>query len=404
MIEGLARQELAADAFVFQAGDPGDCAYVIEDGCVEILAGTGETRRRVAILGRGAMFGEVALLDGLPRTATARAVVATTLVRIEREQVEGLIKRADPVIRYLLKLLLSRFRSAQDQADGDQLAREHLAREKALSESTLNLQEAAVRTLTLVRDLGHAIDAGQMELFYQPLVAYADGGTIGYEALIRWRHPTLGLVSPMEFIALAEKTDLIHRIGRWVMERAAADWRDLRAHCRPGAGITPFMSINLSAPELADAGIVAALADCIARHAVPAPEIRIELTETIIVDNLEAVSANLRTLGGMGFGIALDDFGTGYAGLDYLRALPFSCLKIDKVFVQQMAHGGPSLEIVRAAIDLGRALGLKILTEGVEDADTARRLADMGCDYAQGYFYGKPMPKDAVAAWAAGRD
>ncbi|MBL8492084.1 MAG: EAL domain-containing protein [Rhodocyclaceae bacterium] len=403
MIEGLPRHELPAQAAVFEVGDPGDCAYVIEEGCVEILAGSGATRRRVAILGRGAMFGEVALLDGLPRTATARAVVPTTLVRIEREQVEGLIKRADPVIRYLLKLLLSRFRSAHDLADGDLLAREHLAREKVLSESTLNLQEAAVRTLTLVRDLGHAIDAGQMELFYQPLIAYADGGTIGFEALIRWRHPSLGLVPPMEFIAIAEKTDLIHRIGRWVMDRAAADWRDLRTCCRPGNGVVPFMSINLSAPELADPGAVAALADCIARHGVPAPEIRIELTETIIVDNLDAVSANLKRLGEMGFGIALDDFGTGYAGLDYLRALPFSCLKIDKVFVQQMANGGPSLEIVRAAIDLGKALGLKILTEGVEDAETGRRLAEMGCDYAQGYHYAKPMPKDAVGAWANGR-
>lgn len=251
----------------------------------------------------------------------------------------------------------------------------------------------------MAQDLSNAIEKNQLELFYQPLIALKDLSLIGYESLIRWRHPSMGLVSPMEFIPLAEKTGLIHRIGQWVLQRSAADWSELRAHCRHDGAQPPFMSVNLSAPELSGEGIVDAIETCIAHHGMRASELRIELTETIVINNIEGVSNALNRLRAGGIGIALDDFGTGYAGLDYLQTLLFSCIKIDKAFVQQMNSSERSFHIVKAALELASTLGLTTVAEGIEDAGIGRTLAAMGCTFAQGYHYAKPMPKHEIALW-----
>jgi EAL domain-containing protein (putative c-di-GMP-specific phosphodiesterase class I) len=384
---------------VFQAGDPGDSAYVIEEGCVEVLVGAGSTQRRIAILTQGAMFGEVALLDRQPRTAAVRTLVPTRLIRIDRSHVEELLLRSDSVIQYLMHLLLARFRSTHDAASPQRAG--GAAPSDAAPTETLDLHKAAVRTLSLAQDLSDAIDRQQLELFYQPLIAFADQRVVGFEALIRWRHPTLGLISPAEFVPLAEKTGLIHRIGQWVLQRGVADWAELRAFCEGSAEEPAFLSINLSAPELAGGAIVQSIHDCLRRHGMDPRELHIELTETIIIQNMEAVATSLRQLRELGVGIALDDFGTGYAGLDYLQSLPFTCLKIDKTFVQQLNHSDRSLHIIKAALELARSIGLSTIAEGIEDADIGAQLAALGCTQAQGYHYGKPMPKEQVAAWLA---
>ena len=131
-----------------------------------------------------------------------------------------------------------------------------------------------------------------------------------------------------------------------------------------------------------------------------ASELRIELTETIIIQNMEAVAASLQQLRELGIGIALDDFGTGYAGLEYLQSLPFTCLKIDKSFVQQVHQSERSLHIVKAALELARAMGMSAIAEGIESAETGAQLAALGCSHAQGFHFGKPMPKHQIAAWA----
>ena len=368
---------------VFNWGDPGDSAYVIEEGCVEVLAGDAVQQRRIALLTEGAMFGEIALLDRQPRTASVRAVVPTRLIRIDRRHVEELLLRSDPVIQYLLGLLLSRFRSTHD-----------VAGESAHNE---DLHANALRTLSLAQDLSHAIDRGQLVLFYQPLILFDGLKLEGFEALIRWHHPTLGMVNPDEFITLAEKTGLIYRIGQWVLQQACSDWKHLRIFC---AGDEPFISINLSAAELAEGTTVDAIASCIAAQGISATELHIELTETAIIQNMDAVAESLKRLRAMGIGIALDDFGTGYAGLDYLQSLPFSSLKIDKTFVQQLDQSERSAHIIKAALELARSLNLSSIAEGIEDGAIGSKLHSLGCTHAQGYFYGRPMPLADVAQWA----
>ncbi len=395
---GFKREMFEGQMTVFQTGDSGDAAYVIESGCVEVLAGS--DLQRVAVLAEGAMFGEVALLDRQPRTATVRTLVPTRLVRIDRAHVEELLNRADPVIQYLLRLMLERFRNSSGGAlVGNGLASDHgLALQAALP--ALDLHAAAVRTLSLAHDLSDAIDGNQLALFYQPIILMNNATLVGFEALVRWRHPQLGMVSPEEFIPLAEKTGLIHRIGQWVLNRAALDWRELRPLCIADATHIPFISVNLSAPELCEPGIVESIQACMDVQQMQASELRIELTETIIISNVDAVSSALHRLRAMGVGIALDDFGTGYAGLSYLQTLPFSCIKIDKTFVQQMHTSGRSFQIINAALQLSRLLDITTVAEGIEDAPTGAALASMGCTYVQGYHYARPMPLASVAPWA----
>lgn len=386
MNETLPREQFVPAETVFGIGEPGDSAYVIEAGSVEILAGLAQGR--IAVLGAGELFGEVALLDQLPRTATVRTLEATTLVRIERSHVNELLKRSDPVIRHLMTLLLERFRSTHP---GQVVVPDapHVAID----------QEIALRTLTLTRDLSFALENGQLELFYQPLIGFAERNLVGFEALVRWWHPTLGMIMPMEFIGLAEKTGLIHRLGFWVLEHAIAAWAQLRLLCQPTTGLPPFISVNLSAAELGDPRIVETIRLALEAKGMLPQELKIELTETVIIEDRATVGDVLEKLSALGIAIALDDFGTGYAGLDYLKSLPISCLKIDKTFVQEMATSLRSHEIVQSSINLAWSIGLSTIAEGVEDEDTVQRLSDLGCNVAQGYYFARPMPASALAAW-----
>lgn len=161
-----------------------------------------------------------------------------------------------------------------------------------------------------------------------------------------------------------------------------------------------FVSVNLSAPELCSDAIVEDVRIALATHHMPAHALRIELTETAVIANMQTVARTLEQLRELGVGIALDDFGTGYAGLDYLQQLPFSTLKIDMSFVIQMHNSGRSHQIVKSALELSRSLQLHSIAEGVEDAQTAALLSSMGCGYGQGYHFAKPMPLGAVGDWA----
>ena len=395
---GFKREYLNTNATVFQTGDSGDAAYVIENGCVEILSGPADKPVRLAVLSEGAMFGEVALLDHQPRTATVKTLMPTSLIRIDRVHVEELLVRADPVIQYLLRLLLERFRSSSgnSHASSGTPATLNVMGEQF---STPDLHAAAVRTLSLAHDLSAAIGSSQLELFYQPIISLSNNTLNGFEGLVRWRHPTMGLVNPDEFIPLAEKTGLIHRIGDWVLHRGIRDWPRLRGLCNPVPGQTPFVSLNLSGPELCQDGIVERVQQRLSSSGMQPEELRIELTETTVITSLGQVTDITQRLRALGVGIALDDFGTGYAGLDYLQTLPFSSLKIDKSFVQQMHSSERSFQIVKSALELSKRLGLSSVAEGIEDRETATALLHMGCDYAQGYLFAKPMPLDTACQW-----
>lgn len=252
------------------------------------------------------------------------------------------------------------------------------------------------RALTLQRleiDLRHAVEHEEFEPFYQPIVSLADGALIGAEALVRWRHPERGIVPPFEFIAFAEASDLIVSIDRLVIRAAclqAREWqREFPAH-------RDFsMSVNLSARQLSQPGLVEFVAEALATSGLGAKSLKLEVTESGVMEDPEAAREVLNRLKVLGAQILIDDFGTGYSSLGYLERFAFDIVKIDQTFVRNMEASPKNREIIKAVVDLARGLDLEVLAEGVETAAHFAAVRQMGCQFAQGYFLSKPVPASA---------
>jgi EAL domain-containing protein (putative c-di-GMP-specific phosphodiesterase class I) len=243
--------------------------------------------------------------------------------------------------------------------------------------------------------LREAIDADQLELFYQPVVTLATGATAGFEALVRWRHPEFGIVMPDRFIALAEREGLIDLLTDRVLELAAGQvstWRKM--------GIDVFVSANVSAANIA-AGLPDQLNRLCVRHDIPPRLLRLELTETAAMGNHALMLEVLTRVRLKGFQLAIDDFGTGYSSLVQLHRLPFSELKIDQSFVREMAVSAEASLIVGAIVSLGHSLRLELIAEGIETEESMKSLIAMGCETGQGYFFSRPMPGSEVPQWLA---
>jgi diguanylate cyclase (GGDEF)-like protein len=233
-----------------------------------------------------------------------------------------------------------------------------------------------------------AVEHGQFELHYQPQCTPESGRIVAVEALIRWPHPELGLVSPERFIPLAEETGLIAPIGRWVLRAAC---RQLQAW--HAAGHTRLvMAVNLSARQFLTQDIPQLVREALEEHGLPAHALELELTETALMHNAESVRATLQALKDLGVVLALDDFGTGYSSLNHLRRFPIDTIKIDKSFTADMASSDDTTAIVRAIVAMARSLGVQTVAEGVENEAQLRFLAALQCDRVQGYHLGRPQP------------
>ena len=215
----------------------------------------------------------------------------------------------------------------------------------------------------------------------------ATGRMVGAEALLRWQHPQLGLLSPAAFIDIAEETDLIVPIGEWVLDTALeelARWH----HATPHTRLT--MSVNISTRQIASSTLLGLTADLLAKHAVDPAMLCLEITESTLLWDVDAAIAALSALRGLGVELAIDDFGTGYSSLGYLKHLPVDYLKIDRTFVRDMLTDPDDAVIVKAVIDLGSALGLALVAEGVETLEQAEGLTALGCHLGQGYLWSEP--------------
>jgi diguanylate cyclase (GGDEF)-like protein len=243
-------------------------------------------------------------------------------------------------------------------------------------------------------DLRRAISEGQLRLHYQPKVDASNGLIMGAEALVRWQHPERGMVSPGEFIPLAEESGLILPLTDWVLETACAD---LRRRADMGLRLVP-VSVNLSSPSFADDGLRHQLEGLMARYGLDTNCLVLEVTESLLMADVERAIARLQELREMGFRVSLDDFGTGYSSLSYLKRFPIDELKIDRSFVTDVCHGGRDGAIAVSIIALGRVFGLEVVAEGVETWGQSTFLLAHGCSCQQGYLFAKPMPADAFNA------
>jgi EAL domain-containing protein (putative c-di-GMP-specific phosphodiesterase class I) len=251
----------------------------------------------------------------------------------------------------------------------------------------------------LKEELRLAIEREELRLYFQPIVSMATGEPAATEALVRWQHPRRGLVTPSEFVPLAEETGLILSLGQWVLDEACQQARAWEVE-RAEAGLEPSelaVHVNLSAVELRDPHLAARVRSTLMRTGVDPRRLVFEITETLLLDDAESVRATLGELRDLGVRFALDDFGTGYSSLSYLHTLPLDILKIAKSFVDGLARGGREASFVRMIIELARTLGISVVAEGIETADQVHALQALDCEYGQGFYLGRPQPAVARA-------
>ncbi len=256
------------------------------------------------------------------------------------------------------------------------------------------LDSGSSLTLTLLSELRQAIDQNELRLFLQPKIGLASHRVVAAEALVRWEHPTRGLIAPMEFIPFAEQTGFIRHLTLWVLEETAKQWPGLQS---PSGQLR--IAVNLSTRDLMDQEFPDKLEALLTRYGVPREGFCLEITESAIMDDPARAEETLNRLAAFGYKLSIDDFGTGYSSLAYLKRLPVSELKIDKSFVMGMENDVSDAQIVKSTIDLAHNLGLSVVAEGIENQQVYDLLGALHCDEGQGYFMGKPMLCTQFVAW-----
>ena len=264
------------------------------------------------------------------------------------------------------------------------------------------MRAAAMQRLEVERDLRQALDRDELALYYQPVVNLRSGEINGLEALVRWRHPERGMLDPGEFVSIAEDSGLIEPIGRWVQERAcrqALAWQQLRPDARPFD-----VAINLSARQAAHRDLPSTIEEVLARTGLDPVHLRLEITESVLIDESATAIASLQALSELGVHLVLDDFGTGYSSLAYLNRFPVDALKIDRSFIEALGIEQEATAIVEAIIGMARGLSLEVIAEGVESEVQLFELQRLGCDFAQGHLFHAAMPEREVSRLIAEGD
>ncbi len=325
---------------------------------------------------------------------------ALSLANVLKEEIEKAVEFGERQISMSASIGVAF--AADDAPTADELLRNAdiaMHRAKALGKRRCELFANEMRLHTerrtrLAMDLRHAIERREFEVHYQPIVYLASGVLAGFEALVRWQHPQLGLVPPVDFIELAEETGVIVDIGAWVLRtacRRAAHWSEER----PGNEALSI-SVNVSARQLVEPGFPDLVAEVLRESKLDASALHLEITESALVLDPLRVASELLSLRSIGVSIAMDDFGTGYSSLSYLRSFPFDKIKIDQSFVREMSTRPDCVKIVQSIAALSSSLGMTTTAEGVETLEQLRQLQAAGCDQVQGYYYGRPQPAHAL--------
>ena len=252
------------------------------------------------------------------------------------------------------------------------------------------MHSEALAQLELETDLRRAIERNELRLHYQPIIDLEDGSLTGFEALVRWEHPRRGMMMPADFIALAEETGLIVPLGWWVLRESCAQMRAWDENAAAATQLT--VSVNLSARQFLEPNLLAHVTDVLSQTGFPANRLKLEITESAVMQNAATVSKTLAELRSRGIQLCIDDFGTGYSSLSYLHSFPIDSLKIDRSFISTLDHEGSSLELIETIVVLSRILGMESVAEGVETREQLELVRRLGSRFAQGYHFSHPLP------------
>lgn len=400
MPENIYSRLYQAGDVIFRRGEPGDHAYFIERGAVDVIIEKEGDDVVIAKLGPGEIIGEMSMIDDAPRSADVIATAETELIVIQRSRVIKPLTSADPMMNLILRVVLTRFRNAQNRYSG-------LNVEGDKNNSSLEeIRAMAFQRIHDERDLISALEAQEFRMHYQPIISLETGKIAGFEALMRWEKSDGSFVSPGHFIPLAEHTGLIVELGRFALETSLGDQaRFAEAFAKMNPSDTmPFMSTNVSGLQLSDLDEIDLIGGIINNSGVPLDQVKLEITETLMVENPDHAANALKKLKALGISLAIDDFGTGYSSLSYLHMFPLDTLKIDRAFVNSMDDTENSRRIVLSIVGLALALEMNIVAEGIETDAQQAKLQELGCHYGQGYHFAKPQSaEDALELINSGK-
>ncbi len=383
------RIDIRAGEYLFREGDAPTSAFLIQSGRIEISTHQDGHPLVLSVLNAGDLLGEMAVIDDAPRTADARALDDATLIEVDRTQINERIDSADPIVRALLRGQLFRYRTALAQlrsSTGGSAAAANFPAQNPQMDAD-GYDDTAVAKIWLETQLREALANRELDVRFQPIYEIAERRIAGYEALVRWTHPTRGPVSPMEFIALAEETSLILPVGEYVLDRVAEALAEIALL---GPAEMPFVAVNMSGRQMAEADMLSAINVAAEKHGIDRRLFKVEVTESLTLDYAR-VGDLISRCHAVGIKVALDDFGTGYSNLGHLHKLRFNTVKLDQGFVRQMLDAPRCFAIVQAIVDMVRTLDADLVAEGVETQAQLDALGSMNCRYAQGYLIGKPQ-------------
>lgn len=386
MKENLHFKTFKKGELIFKVGDHANCAYIIESGVLGVYPNSNKDEV-TAILKKGELIGEMGILDKSNRSTSAYAETDLVLMIIDKEQISDRLQNSDPIIRGVMEVLLRRIRSLL--GDDSINIYNNISNDKIVADG--------LGKIRFEKELFQALENDDIINVYQPMVCLKDGHIAGFEALSRWKHPEKGMVSPFEFIALAEESDLIVSMGTKIFDNACEQLADFqKAREKINSKHSPlFMSINVSANQLTAKDFLLNIQKITLKHGINPEHIKIEITESLVVD-YKKVKTWIDECHKLGFKLSLDDFGTGYSGFQHLLELDFHTIKIDQAFTMSMDSNPKSLIMLEVIADMAKRLDMSIVAEGIENRDDAKKLAGIDVDFGQGYYFYKPMFSDDI--------
>lgn len=376
---------------IFQEGESGDCAYLIESGQVLVYLMKNGAELPLKTLGPGEIFGEMSMIDNSLRSASCRAVTEVSLVTVTQSQLTDRLQSPDPIIRLMMRAFMDRLREQNNSGRGSVMPFPKQAESAADEEE----KKKALERLSLENKIDAALQADQFVPFYQPIHDLRNGAVVGGEALIRWIASDGKVISPGVFIDVLEESSLILKVGKRIIEKCLSDLKQMNEQLTLPENF--FISINVSGRQFADPDFVPHLEATRAHFGVKSSQVKLEVTERIMTEGKAAI-ATLQKCSDLGYKIAIDDFGTGFSSLQYLASMPLDDLKVDRSFVIQMTTHEKPLSIVKTLIFLAGLLNLRLIAEGVETNEQRNLLRMLGVPMGQGFLFAKPMPySDFVA-------